>query len=85
MGPKSPSEIKPPLTTWKFKLVCSKQSVILHLMVIILKSKELSTPEFQIDDGSDKKYMWDIFWKTNKNIGLNKRIGGNFSEKQINE
>ena len=24
------------------------------------------------------KYRWEIFWKTNKHIGLNKCIGGKF-------
>ena len=28
-------------------------------------------------------YRWDFFWKTNKRIGLNKRIGRKFFQKRI--
>ena len=31
-----------------------------------------------------KKYRWEIFLRSNKSIGLNKRLGGKSSEKLIN-
>ena len=39
---------------------------------------DLPTLEFGIDDGSELKYRLENSLKSNKNIGLNKCIGGIF-------